>query len=78
MLSEALSVDLRPVVQGFSDLVMNACGAGGALLAGAVMGATSFGALSGLVGTMVVLTVLSLVRGMGAVPPGGRQVPSSY
>lgn len=63
MLSEALGVEMRPAVQGFSDLVMNICGAGGALLAGAVMGATSYGALSSLVGVMVVLTALSLVRG---------------
>lgn len=77
MLSEALSVDLRPVVQGFSDLVMNVCGAGGALLAGAVMGATSYGTLSGLVGTMVVLTALSLFRGAGTTSPGGpREAPS--
>ncbi len=77
MLSEALSVDLRPVVQGFSDLVMNICGAGGALLAGAVMGVTSYGTLSGLVGTMVVLTALSLFRGSGTKSSGGPyEVPS--
>jgi MFS family permease len=77
MLSEALSVDLRPVVQGFSDLVMNVCGAGGALLAGAVMGLTSYGTLSGLVAAMVVLTALSLFRGSGTSSSGGPyEVPS--
>lgn len=77
MLSEALGVELRPVVQGFSDLVMNICGAGGALLAGAVMGATSYATLSLLVGTMVVLTALSLAKGLGTRSPGGSyEVPA--
>lgn len=77
MLSEALAVELRPAVQGFSDLVMNICGAGGALLAGAVMGATSYGTLSGVVAAMVVLTAASLLRGLGTRSPGGPyEVPA--
>ncbi|MEX0790531.1 MAG: MFS transporter [Actinomycetota bacterium] len=72
MLSESLPVAMRPVVQGLSDLVMNVCGGAGALLAGAVMGWTSYGALSGVVAVMVVLTALSLVRSLGIGPPGGR------
>jgi predicted MFS family arabinose efflux permease len=69
MLSESLAVGLRPVVQGFSDLVMNICGAGGALLAGGVMGATSYRALSGVVAAMVVLTAVVLIRNTGSVRP---------
>jgi MFS family permease len=62
MLSEALALHMRPAVQGFSDLVMNVCGAGGALVAGAVMGATSYQVLSLVVSAMVVTTALALVR----------------
>jgi MFS family permease len=62
MLSEALTLELRPTVQGLSDLVMNICGASGALLAGAVMGATSYQMLSGVVAAMVVITALVIVR----------------
>ncbi|HYN99715.1 MAG TPA: MFS transporter [Actinomycetota bacterium] len=69
MLSESLAVDLRPVVQGFSDLVMNICGAGGALLAGGVMGATSYRARSGVGAAMVVITAAVLVRNAGRVRP---------
>ncbi|HEX2178607.1 MAG TPA: MFS transporter [Actinomycetota bacterium] len=66
MLSEALALQLRPAVQGFSDLVMNVCGAGGALLAGAVMGATSYQVLSLVVSAMVVATALALIRAGGS------------
>ncbi|HVL50618.1 MAG TPA: MFS transporter, partial [Actinomycetota bacterium] len=69
MLSEALALELRPSVQGFSDLVMNTCGAAGALLAGAVMGITSFQVLAGLVAVMVVATALNLVRPLSSGPP---------
>ena len=62
MLSESLSLELRPTVQGLSDLVMNICGASGALLAGALMGATSFRVLSGVVAAMVVVTALAIGR----------------
>lgn len=73
MLSESLPVEMRPVVQGLSDLVMNISGAGGALLAGVVMGATSFGTLSAVVAAMVVLTAVMLMRGNGTRPtPGGQ------
>ncbi len=74
MLSEALTLELRPAVQGFSDLVMNICGAGGALLAGAVMGATSYRVLSGLVALMVVLTALTLVHRFRQKPTAGWAV----
>lgn len=62
MLSQALTLEFRPAAQGLSDLVMNICGAGGALLAGAAMGATSYRVLAGLVAIMVSLTALAIVR----------------
>ena len=62
MLSEALDLELRPAAQGISDVVMNVCGGTGALVGGAVMGASSYGALAGLVAAMVVMTTLSLAR----------------
>lgn len=62
MLSEALTLEFRPTVQGLSDLVMNVCGASGALLAGAVMGATSYRMLSGVVAAMVIVTTVSIAR----------------
>lgn len=62
MLSEALTVELRPTVQGLSDLVMNVSGASGALLAGAIMGATSYRVLSSVVAAMVVITALTIGR----------------
>lgn len=74
MLSEALTLELRPVVQGFSDLVMNICGAGGALLGGAVMGATSYQMLSALVAIMVIVTALTLVRPTRNKPAAGWAV----
>ncbi|HEX2052112.1 MAG TPA: MFS transporter, partial [Actinomycetota bacterium] len=70
MLSESLALEMRPAAQGFSDLVMNVCGASGAVLAGAVMGATSYQVLSILVGCLVILTALNLLR------PPQRSAPS--
>lgn len=71
MLSESLPLDLRPAVQGFSDLVMNVCGAGGALLAGAIMGIASYGALSATVAVLVLVTTVSLVRSLPGRPAPG-------
>ncbi|GIH29224.1 putative MFS-type transporter YddS [Acrocarpospora phusangensis] len=62
MLSEAVPLDRRPAVQGLSDLTMNVCGATGALLAGAVVGAASFAALTLAIAVLVILTGLALVR----------------
>ena len=78
MLSEALSLDVRPAAQGISDVVMNVCGGTGALLAGAIMGATSYRLLAGLVAAMVVLTTLALARRLPPAanvrPPGRSQL----
>jgi predicted MFS family arabinose efflux permease len=56
MLTEATPVERRPAVQGLSDLLMNVCGASGTLVAGAVVGAVSYGALGAAVGVLVTAT----------------------
>ena len=43
LLSESVSVELRPASQGASDLVMNLAGAGGGALAGLIIGTLSYG-----------------------------------
>lgn len=68
MLSESLPLDSRPAAQGFSDLMMNVCGATGAVVAGGVMGATSYQVLAILVGCLVILTALNLARPAASAP----------
>ncbi|MEO5875249.1 MAG: MFS transporter [Streptosporangiaceae bacterium] len=48
LLTESVPVALRPSVQGLSDLMMNACGAVGGLIAGVVVALVSYAALAGL------------------------------
>ncbi|MDP9866714.1 MULTISPECIES: MFS transporter [Streptosporangium] len=56
MLSEAVPLEHRPAVQGLSDLLMNVCGAGGAVVAGVIVGALSYGVLGTVVAVMVTVT----------------------
>ncbi|MBB4916537.1 MFS transporter [Streptosporangium saharense] len=56
MLSEAVRLEHRPAVQGMSDLLMNVCGAVGAVLAGVVVGTLSYGVLGAIVAVMVTVT----------------------
>ncbi|MFD0891490.1 MFS transporter, partial [Streptosporangium algeriense] len=56
MLSEAVRLEHRPAVQGVSDLLMNVCGAVGAVLAGVVVGTLSYGVLGTAVAVMVTVT----------------------
>ncbi|MFC7715111.1 MFS transporter [Nonomuraea recticatena] len=60
MLSEAVAIERRPAVQGLSDLLMNICGATGTIIAGAIVGALSYGVLGLVVGVMVTATGLWL------------------
>ncbi|WP_062429314.1 MFS transporter [Herbidospora daliensis] len=60
MVTEAVALERRPAVQGLSDLLMNVCGAAGALLAGAIVGTLSYlvlglitAALTGLTGVVI-------------------------
>ncbi|MSY98973.1 MAG: MFS transporter, partial [Actinobacteria bacterium] len=45
LLSETVSIDMRPSTQGASDLVMNLMGAGGAAVGGVIIGLFSYAAL---------------------------------
>lgn len=80
MLSTSVDSDVRPLVQGFSDLSMNAAGAVGGLLAGVIVWTWGFGsltALSTLVLIPVVIAVVMLGRKDAQVVGGGPgSVPS--
>jgi MFS family permease len=54
MLTGSLDIEVRPVVQGFADLMMNLAGALGGLVAGIVMAISGYGTLNA---TAAVLTV---------------------
>lgn len=54
LLSETVSVELRPSTQGASDLVMNLMGAGGAAIGGVIIGLFSYAALCYATGLVVV------------------------
>ncbi|MEU7898807.1 MFS transporter [Nonomuraea sp. NPDC049152] len=70
MLSESVAIERRPAVQGLSDLLMNVCGATGTIVAGAIVGALSYGTLGLVVGIMVTITGLRLAfRGRSAHLP---------
>ena len=43
LLSESVSIEMRPASQGASDLVMNLSGAGGGVVAGVIIGTLSYG-----------------------------------
>lgn len=64
MLTAALAVQDRPVVQGFSDLTMNLAGALGGLLAGAVVSLSGFGTLNAAAAVLTVPVVVLVVRGL--------------
>jgi MFS family permease len=53
LLSETVSIDMRPATQGASDLVMNLMGAGGAAIGGVIIGVFSFAALCYATGLVV-------------------------
>ncbi|WP_260477696.1 MFS transporter [Nonomuraea sp. WAC 01424] len=60
LVTESVPIDRRPAVQGLSDLLMNVCGATGTIIAGAIVGMVSYGALGLVVGVMVTATGLWL------------------
>lgn len=55
LLSESVSIEMRPSSQGASDLVMNLMGAIGGALSGVIIGLFSFGLLCFSIGTLVFL-----------------------
>lgn len=68
-LTASLAVEHRPVVQGFSDLVMNLAGALGGLLAGIVVAISGYGTLNAAAAVLT-LPVIALVL-------SGRRVAAS-
>jgi MFS family permease len=54
LLSETVSLEMRPSTQGASDLVMNLMGAGGAAIGGVIIGFFSYAALCYATGLVVV------------------------
>ena len=54
LLSETVSLEMRPSTQGASDLVMNLMGAGGAAIGGVIIGFFSYAALCFATGLVVV------------------------
>ncbi|MEU4515949.1 MFS transporter [Nonomuraea wenchangensis] len=61
LVTESVSIERRPSVQGLSDLIMNVCGATGTIVAGAIVGVLSYGVLGLAVGVMVALAGLWLL-----------------
>ncbi|MEI7478705.1 MAG: MFS transporter [Actinomycetes bacterium] len=55
LLSESVSVEMRPSSQGASDLVMNSMGALGGVMSGIILGTLSYGWLCLFVGVLVTL-----------------------
>ena len=68
LLTEASSEAMRTRRQGFSDFVMSIVGAGGAILAGVVLGAIGYGGLALAVGIAVVGVIVLAPLGRGPVP----------
>lgn len=63
LLSEALTPDVRPAVQGLSDLSMNLAGAAGGLLAGLVVAGWGFGTLNAAAAVLTVPVIFVIVAG---------------
>jgi MFS family permease len=62
LLAKSVPIDLRPAVQGTSDLMMNGAGALGGALAGLIIAFASYGALCALALIPVVALGLSTIR----------------
>lgn len=69
MLSDSVPIDRRPAVQGMSDLTMNVCGATGTVLAGIIVGTTSYGVLGAVTAVLVALVAGQLILGARRVTP---------
>lgn len=54
--------EVRPLVQGFSDLSMNAAGALGGLLAGVVVWASNFGVLTAIAAVALIPVIVTVLR----------------
>jgi len=63
LLSQSLAPEVRPAVQGLSDLTMNLAGASGGLLAGLVMAGWGFGTLNAAASVLTLPVVFVIVAG---------------
>ena len=61
LMNTALAPEVRPAVQGLSDLVMNLAGAGGGLMAGLVMAGWGFGTLNAAAAILTLPVVFVIV-----------------
>jgi MFS family permease len=73
LLSESVSEQARPGVQGTADFVMGICGAAGGALAGVVVGLWGFGLLNALAALLVVPVFLAVTLARGARAPQGAR-----
>jgi MFS family permease len=62
-LTASLAAEDRPVVQGFSDLVMNLAGASGGLLAGIVVALSGFGTLNAAAAVLTIPVIVVVLSG---------------
>lgn len=62
-LTASLAPEHRPVVQGFSDLVMNLAGAMGGLLAGVVVAISGYGTLNAAAAVLIIPVVALVLSG---------------
>ncbi len=62
LLTRSVPTEHRPSIQGLSDLFMNAGGALGGIIAGAIVATASYGALAGATAVIVVPTTVALLR----------------
>ncbi|WP_433460787.1 MFS transporter [Micromonospora sp. CA-248212] len=70
LLSESVSADVRPSVQGFSDLIMGLAGAGAAVLSGFVMQVAGYPVLTLLAAVATVPLVALALRPVPTGAPG--------
>ncbi|MET1132958.1 MAG: MFS transporter, partial [Aeromicrobium sp.] len=70
LVTQSVAAEVRPLVQGFSDLTMNLAGAAGGLVAGVVVALWSFGALSAVAGLLTLPVVAAIVY--ASRPPATR------
>ncbi|MFD1861117.1 MFS transporter [Aeromicrobium camelliae] len=69
LLTRTVAPEVRPLVQGFSDLCMNLAGAAGGLLAGLVVAAFGFGALNAAAALLTIPVAVAVLSSRRALRP---------
>lgn len=69
LLTRSVERDVRPLVQGFSDLTMNLSGAAGGLLAGLIVATIGFGALNLAAAMLTIPVVVAVLISRRATTP---------